>query len=192
MKLKPLVAMLFSMALAAYATQALAMGDRPASAGRMSDVNVDWHAAPIALPDVDFLDNQNREWRLSHFQGQVVMLNFWAGWCPPCVQEMPAFDRMQANYGARGLRIIPVSQDRPTPEKSVPQKIAEFYQHYNINSLGQFYAKDTITYATLRIPGLPTTLLIDRHGRERARIKGQINWEGPEFRQQLESLLNER
>jgi thiol-disulfide isomerase/thioredoxin len=163
------------------------MGDRPS--GGADTARIIEHDQPFLLPDVSFHDLMDKEYRLSGYNGYVVMLNFWATWCPPCIREMPAFDRLQARYGPMGLFIIPVSQDRGTPQSPPQLTLPEFYNRHDIRYLGIFHSKDATAYSTLRAQGLPTTLIIDRHGRERARIKGAIDWEGPDFTKKLEALL---
>lgn len=167
---------------------ALAMGTRPGS--DMEETQIDEHPSPVAIPDISFNDQLGKEYYLSQYRGYVVMLNFWATWCPPCVREMPALDRLQGRYGYKGLAVISVAQDRGTQEKSAQQVVTQFYNQYGVRYLGIYYNQDAASYSNLHIPGLPTTLLIDRHGRERARIRGAIDWESPAFIKKLEDLLN--
>src|SRR5258708_4074324 len=68
-------------------------------------------AVPRAAPDFSFLTRDGRSRRLGDFRGSVVVVNLWATWCGPCVQEMPSLDRAQQKFGDR-LQILAISEDR--------------------------------------------------------------------------------
>jgi cytochrome c biogenesis protein CcmG/thiol:disulfide interchange protein DsbE len=102
---------------------------------------------------------------LADYRGKVVLLNFWATWCSPCLGEIPRFAAWQRTYGGRGLRIVGVSMD----DEQAPVQAA--YRKYGLNypvvmgdaKLGELYGG---------ILGLPVTLLIDARGEIRFRHRG--------------------
>ena len=67
---------------------------------------------PDTAPDISLPDLDGRTVSLSDFQGRLVMLNFWATWCPPCQAELPLFIELQENWGGKGLTIVGISMDQ--------------------------------------------------------------------------------
>ena len=134
------------------------------------------HAPPLALKDI-----RGRTVRLSNYKGKVVLLNFWATWCPPCRAEMPDLIRMQREYRSKGLRVIGITYQ--------PEEIGEVRQF--VRKLGVNYpiALGTKDIKTLfdETETLPVTIIIDRQGNVRERIEGILL--PVEFEQRIKPLL---
>ena len=124
-------------------------------------------------PDVEFQTLAGQPFRLKELQGQVVLLNFWATYCIPCREEIPALNQLQAELQSQGLRIIGASLDDSAEDVNTYQaEVAKF--EYQV-LLGGSDAK--VQYAQ---SVLPTTYLIDRQGRIRQKIigaKDKAGWE---------------
>lgn len=123
-----------------------------------------------------------RQLELADFRGQVVLLNFWATWCPPCVAEMPSLERLHQRLGDRGLFVLGVSVDAD----------AAAYE--------QFLRTHNITFANYRDPErrvstlygtfmYPETYIIDRQGRLVRKIIGPLEWDNPDVLAFLNDLL---
>jgi len=111
---------------------------------------------------------------LNQFRGQVVVLNFWATWCPPCVEEMPSLVEMQRRMRAKGITVVAVSID--VDENAYHQ----FIKQHGVNLLtvrdpGQ---KTPALYGTR---GWPETYIIDRSGVTRRKFIGAVDWTEPEI-----------
>jgi thiol-disulfide isomerase/thioredoxin len=131
---------------------------------------------PRALSEIRFQDDQGHDLTLADFRGRVVLLNIWATWCVPCRKEMPALGRLQARLGGKDFLVIPLSIDR---EGVAPVK--RFYQEVGVEKLAIYVDPSGRGSHSLAIPGVPTTLLIDREGREVARKMGAAEWDSPEM-----------
>lgn len=138
-----------------------------------------WHT-PRELPLLSFQDATGKPVTLADFHGRVVLLNVWATWCPPCREEMPSLDRLNAKRGGPDFEVVALSIDRD------PDLIKPFYQDFGIRTLTHYVDPTTRVSDTLRAPGVPTTLLIDREGREIGRAMGPAAWDGP----QVEALID--
>ncbi|HEU5209336.1 MAG TPA: TlpA disulfide reductase family protein [Longimicrobiales bacterium] len=121
---------------------------------------------------------------LSGLRGQVVLLNIWATWCPPCVREMPSMQRLHELLGEEGLRIVAVSVDAPGALGDVRSFVHEYGLEFEILLNPGGGIQDT--YA---VTGLPTTFLIDRDGRIRRKVLGGTDWMAPDNVKSVHALL---
>ena len=131
---------------------------------------------------------------LDSLRGRVVLLNIWATWCPPCVREMPSMQRVYEAYRDQGLEIVAVAvDDRPgvrRPDGRIEGKVSRFVEELGLT----FPVALDPTGSTERQLGtqyLPTTLLIDRQGRIRAREVGGRFWDEEPYIEMVETLLED-
>jgi len=125
-------------------------------------------AAPPALA---FTDQDGKPVALDAFKGKGVVLNLWATWCVPCVAEMPALDAMAAKLASDNIVVVPLSSDR-----GGTAVVRKFYTARDIQHLGIWLDPHGVSARALGARGLPTTLIIDREGRERGRLEGGAEW----------------
>ena len=118
-----------------------------------------------SAPYFYLLDTEQETVSLSGFQGQVVLLDFWATWCKPCQTEMPIFDRLYNQYQTEGLNVVGIALDRERMEVVNPF-VKKFGIDYPI-----LFANDRV-FKDYDIMALPTAILIDREGRIRRRFEG--------------------
>ena len=133
-------------------------------------------APPLALKDI-----RGRTVRLSDYKGRVVLLNFWATWCPPCRAEMPDLVKMQREYAKQGLQVVGVTY----PPETV-SRVRRFARRLGVNypiALGTKEIKSLFA----RTDTLPVTVVIDRDGNIRDTIEGIMLPE--EFEQKVKPLL---
>ena len=107
----------------------------------------------------------------SALQGQPIVLNFWATWCPPCVKEMPELDRFHREFSAKGWKVVGLAVDGPTP---VREFLAKVQVGFDIGLAG-FGGTELAQTLGNTVGGLPFTVLIDAQGRVRHRIMGVTN-----------------
>lgn len=142
------------------------------------------HDEPRPVPELRFADGNGRPLALADFRGKVVLLNIWATWCGPCRAEMPTLDRLQAKLGGPDFEVVALSIDR-----AGMGAVDRFYAEIGVKHLGRYLDVTAKTARDLGAYGLPTTLLIDREGREVARHVGPAEWDTPAmtgfFRKQL-------
>ena len=125
-------------------------------------------AEPVFAASFKDLDNKLQP--LKQWRGKVVVLNFWAPWCPPCREEIPDFIKMQDKYGKRGLVFVGVALDEKI-------KVQAFADEMDINYpilLGEMNAVDLARKIGNRLGGLPFTVVIDRNGRIIASAVGRV------------------
>ncbi|WP_235907871.1 TlpA family protein disulfide reductase [Siccirubricoccus phaeus] len=139
---------------------------------------------PKPLPEFGFTDAEGKPHGLADFAGRGLLINLWATWCPPCVAEMPALDRAQAALAEEGVVVLALSSDRGGRAQVEP-----FYQARGIRQLGLWLDPRGAAARALGARGLPTTLIIDRQGRERARLEGAAEWDQPDMLAAIRRLV---
>jgi cytochrome c biogenesis protein CcmG, thiol:disulfide interchange protein DsbE len=133
-----------------------------------------------AAPDFT-VHNTDRTVALSQLKGQVVVLNFWATWCPPCIEEMPSLVQMQQRMKDKGVTVLAVSVD--VDEGSYQR----FVKDHNVNllSVRDGDGKSNALYGTFKFP---ETYIIDRDGIMRRKFIGAVDWTEPDVIEYLGKL----
>ena len=120
---------------------------------------------------------------LSEFKDQVVVLNFWATWCAPCLEEMPAFETLYRRYRSQGLTVIAVSLDRGDTSK-----VVKFVDEHSL-TFPVLLDLDGIAERIYPSFTIPFTYVIDKKGRIAARVDGAKNWSSNETFAALDILI---
>jgi peroxiredoxin len=136
-----------------------------------------------AAPDFTAPGLTSRAVRLSALTGQVVFLNFWATWCPPCREEMPSMDRLYRRFKARGFTVVAVSIDA-----GGAAVVAPFVKELGLTFPIALDPKLEVANQ-YRVRSLPTTVLIDRPGQLAGVALGPRDWDGPAAHAVIEALL---
>ena len=131
-----------------------------------------------------FQDAEGRETRFEGFRGRGMVVNFWATWCPPCVAEMPALDRAQAALSSDRIEVLPLSSDRGGRAQVEP-----FYARTGLKNLAIWLDPRGAAGRAFGIRGLPTTIILDRTGREVARLEGEAEWDRSEMLAAIRRLV---
>jgi peroxiredoxin len=131
-------------------------------------------------PDFTLQDSDHKI-TLSQFKGQVVVLNFWATWCPPCVEEMPSLIQMQSKLKDKGIQVLGVSID---VDEGAYHK---FLKQYGVNFVA-VRDPDQKTSGLYGTHGWPETYVIDRNGVVRRKFIGAVEWTSPEVVDYLTKL----
>ena len=145
---------------------------------------LDRSKAGTAAPDFTFSGPDGADASLQDFAGKPLLVNLWATWCAPCVAEMPTLDAVAAEYKAKGLTVLTISQD--SQGESV---IKPFFQKHKLPNLKGWIDPENqfgFHYATGM---LPTTVLYDAQGKEMVRVVGAMDWTSPEGRKLIKDAL---
>ena len=136
----------------------------------------------VAAPQSQFSDGK-RPIALSAFRGKYILVNFWATWCSPCLQEMPALDRLAAKLEKQGVMVIAISQD-----EGGPAQVRPFAEKLKLSKVKILYDTDKRGFRDYALRGLPTTVLISPQGMVMARLEGSATWDVGGLANQVESL----
>ena len=157
--------------VAAAGTVATAAASRKLRAEDLQGVEA-LHVLPAPKPvDVRFTAADGSPRSLADYAGKGVVLNMWATWCVPCVAEMPALAAFASVVAREGIVVLPISSDR-----GGASAVEKFYRNLGVLNLPVLLDPLGAAAQGLNVRGIPTTLIIDRKGRERAWTEGSVNW----------------
>ena len=129
-----------------------------------------------------FLDAENRQLNLNDYQGNLILLNFWATWCVPCKKEMPSLDLLQVHENLNNLKIFPINVGQDNIEKA-----SNFFEDLEIKNLKLYFDSQITLAKKFGLRGIPTSILFNKEGLEFARIVGSIDFEDKEFIEWLDN-----
>lgn len=142
---------------------------------------------PVALPDFTFEDSKGHSLHLSDLHGRPVLLNLWATWCGPCVQEMPSLDRLQVLLDDRNLIVVVLNQEHDSADRTV-----DFFHRYNIKNLAVYSDPTGHIGTILHAHALPMSILIDAKGLMNGFVLGGTDWAAPDMVAFLRERLSAR
>ena len=153
--------------------------EQPPLSHTMTALSPPQKAADFTLPDMD-----GEAHTLSDYRGKVVMINFWATWCPPCRREMPSLERLYGKLKDQGFTVIAINQFED------PDLVFEFTGRLSLApTFPILFDRDSSVAEQFGVKGLPTTYLLDKDGRIRYRAIGGREFDHAEIEQMIKALM---
>ena len=143
-----------------------------------------WLKNPIAVNHVQFRNAQDKQVELSQFTGKIVLLNLWATWCPPCIEELPALDRLQQRLGKDNFVIVAVSLD-----DDIKLAGEMFFNRLSIKSMALYTESSEKIGRDFPVDVVPASFLIDRKGQAMGVLRGYVDWESAETDALIKRLI---
>jgi len=138
---------------------------------------------PAPAPTLTLSDLSGNTADLSDFRGKLVVVNLWATWCAPCLEEMPSLERLQTRLRER-IAVLAVSEDRGGSKAVEP-----FVTKLGLKSVKTYLDPKSAVGHAFDVQGLPTSFLIDRDGKVLGKVEGAAVWDSPKMLQVLEPFL---
>ena len=138
--------------------------------------NIAINEIPKSISPIIFEDFLGNKISLKEYRGKLVIINFWATWCAPCKKEMPSLDRLYQSSDFKNLEVLAVNMEEPNKEKT-----EKFFEKLKIQKLEIFFDYDLDFVKEFKLRGVPTTVLINKQGKEFARIIGEVNFDDRKF-----------
>src|SRR5262249_22245254 len=135
-----------------------------------------------SAPDFSITADNGRTITLSNFGGKLLVLNFWATWCPPCIEELPSLDGFQNHFAKSGVVVLGISIDKD--EKAYHDFLAK--AHVSFLTARDPDRKINTDYGTIKVP---ETYIIDRQGKVLRKIISNADWMNERMLKDVESLL---
>ena len=136
-------------------------------------------------PDFTLKSNSGKNLKLSELRGQVVLINFWASWCGPCRQEMPALDELHRRYAALGFTVLGVNVEEDSSKAQILLKDVP------VTFPVLFDTRNTVS-KQYNVKAMPTTVIVDRNGNMRYLHKGYQPGYEQQYAEQVRALIRER
>ena len=136
--------------------------------------NVVIHEKPLIISELKFKDANLQDVDLSNKRGKIMIINFWATWCAPCKKEMPSLEKL--SFLLPEIDIFAVNMEKPNN-----LKIDKFLKDIGVKKLKTYYDPELRLVKEFRLRGLPTSILIDKEGKEFGKVIGEINFASDEF-----------
>jgi len=144
--------------------------------------NIVVHKEPLDIKELKFKDFNLNDIDLTNKKGNIVILNFWATWCVPCKKEMPSLSELSKLYPE--VSIYPINLEKPNKDKT-----KNFFKSIDVKNLNIYFDPEFKLVKSFNMRGVPTSVLIDKNGKEFARIIGEINFLDESFISFLKKYL---
>lgn len=138
-----------------------------------------------SAPPIAFRDEKGNEKNVSDFQGRVLLVNFWATWCAPCIRELPSLARLQAQKGGRNFTVLAVSADLKGASVAKP-----FLKRHGLEKLPLYLDPEMAFARAFGVKSLPTTILIDKKGNVVGSLAGLAEWDSAEVAALIDFFRN--
>ena len=140
---------------------------------------------PVPVPDTPFIGVDGKSIKLADYKGRLVLLNFWATWCAPCIRELPSIEALSTSIKDPEFLVQLVSIDRGGAKTHKP-----FLEKLGLTELVSASDPRASLLRSLKAPGIPVTVLVDREGMVVGRLIGDAQWDSPEARALITYYLN--
>ena len=136
--------------------------------------NIVIHKDPKVYDNVIFLDKNDKKINIKEFNGNLLLLNFWATWCAPCKREMPSLEKLTNKFPQ--VKVYAINMEKPNK-----LKVRDFFRSIDVVSLDPYYDPDFKLVKQFKMRGLPTSILIDKNGDEFGRVIGEVDFVSEDF-----------
>ncbi|MDC0977060.1 TlpA disulfide reductase family protein [Pelagibacteraceae bacterium] len=144
--------------------------------------NIVLHKEPLEIKELKFKDFNLNDVDLTGKKGNIMILNFWATWCVPCKKEMPSLEKLSKEYPE--IMIYPVNLEKPNQDKTL-----KFFTDLKISELDIYFDPSFSLVKLFNMRGVPTSILIDKDGKEFGRVIGEIDFFDKNFINLLKKYL---
>ena len=144
--------------------------------------NIIIHEKPLNIKELKFKDFNLQDVDLTNKKGNIMIINFWASWCLPCKREMPSLANLAQKFPE--IKVYAINMEKPNKLRA-----GDFFKNIGITSLDIYFDPDFKLVKTFKMRGLPTSILIDKNGKEFGRVVGEIDFNSEEFIRLLKKYI---
>ena len=144
--------------------------------------NIVIYEKPKTIEELKFKDLNLQEVDLTNKKGNIMILNFWATWCAPCRREMPSLEKLTFKFPE--IKVYAINMEKPNKLKA-----QDFFKFIGVLSLDIYFDPELKLVKQFKMRGLPTSILIDKNGKEFGRIVGEIDFTNENFISLLKNYI---
>ena len=144
--------------------------------------NIVIHEKPLNINELKFKDFNLQDVDLTNKKGNIMIINFWASWCLPCKREMPSLAKLAQKY--TDIKVYAINMEKPNKLRA-----GDFFKSLGITSLDIYFDPDFKLVKTFKMRGLPTSILINKNGKEFGRVVGEVDFKSEEFIKLLKKYI---
>ena len=144
--------------------------------------NIVIHEKPLNIKELKFKDFNLQDVDLTNKKGNIMIINFWASWCLPCKREMPSLANLAQKFPE--IKVYAINMEKPNKLRA-----GDFFKNIGITSLDIYFDPDFKLVKTFKMRGLPTSILIDKNGKEFGRVVGEVDFNSEEFIRLLKKYI---
>jgi len=144
--------------------------------------NIVIYEKPKIIKELKFKDLNLQEVDLTNKKGNIMILNFWATWCTPCMREMPSLEKLTHKHPE--VKVYAINMERPNKLKT-----QDFFKYIGVLSLDIYFDPELKLVKQFKMRGLPTSILIDKNGKEFGRVVGEIDFIDKDFIKLLKKYI---
>ena len=144
--------------------------------------NIIIHEKPLIIKELKFKDINLQDIDLTSKKGNIMIINFWASWCLPCKREMPSLARLAEKYP--DIKVYAINMEKPNKLRA-----RDYFKSLGITSLDIYFDPDFNLVKTFKMRGLPTSILIDKNGKEFGRVVGEVDFNSKIFSELLKKYI---
>ena len=144
--------------------------------------NIVIHEKPLIIKELKFKDFNLQDVDLTNKKGNIMIINFWASWCLPCKREMPSLAKLAQKYP--DVKVYAINMEKPNKLRT-----GDFFKSLGITSLDIYFDPDFKLVKTFKMRGLPTSILIDKDGKEFGRVVGEVDFNSETFYKFLKKYI---
>ena len=147
----------------------------------------EFHERSMPATSAEFQDENGNNVSFASFKGKVILVNFWATWCAPCIKEMPDLNNLQKDLGSENFEVVLISENQDGIDSSL-----KFLEDNNISSLRTYIDGNRNVARTLKTNALPTSILIDADGNELGRLIGPAEWNSGDAKALINFVISKK
>ena len=144
--------------------------------------NIVIHEKPLIIKELKFKDFNLQDVDLTNKKGNIMIINFWASWCLPYKREMPSLAKLAEKYP--NIKVYAINMEKPNKLRA-----GDFFKNIGVTSLDIYFDPDFKLVKTFKMRGLPTSILIDKNGREFGRVVGEVDFSSEVFSKLLQKYI---
>ena len=138
---------------------------------------------PIKIEPFTLLTENDEQVNISNTDGKIILLNFWATWCPPCIKEIPDLQKLKKDFGTN-VEVFFISVD-----SNFSEIVPKFLKKNNFSDLNIFNDQKLIISKKFNVKTMPTTIIINKSFEEKYRVIGYVDWKDEKYKTLIKKLL---